>query len=67
METLKYKVGDKTLFNIENFEISRSYVNFIPLFEGPFEILKADNYRITFKFLINIKYNPTFYINKVKL
>ncbi|EGZ69254.1 hypothetical protein NEUTE2DRAFT_71168, partial [Neurospora tetrasperma FGSC 2509] len=63
----KYKVGNKVLFNTENLDTSRPYAKFIPLFERPFKILKADNYWVTFKFLINIKYSLIFYINKVKL
>ncbi|EGZ74872.1 hypothetical protein NEUTE2DRAFT_55758, partial [Neurospora tetrasperma FGSC 2509] len=40
----KYKEGNKVLFNIKNLNISRPYTKFIPIFEGPFEIFKADSY-----------------------
>ncbi|EGZ67906.1 hypothetical protein NEUTE2DRAFT_73288, partial [Neurospora tetrasperma FGSC 2509] len=66
-DVLKYKEGNKIFFNTENFNISRPYAKFIPLFESPFEILKANSYWVILQFLINIKYSPTFYINKVKL
>ncbi|EGZ74483.1 hypothetical protein NEUTE2DRAFT_56089, partial [Neurospora tetrasperma FGSC 2509] len=62
-----YKVRDKILFNTENLNTGRPYAKFTPLFEGPFKILKVDNYLVTLKRLINIKYNPLFYINKIKL
>ncbi|EGZ70264.1 hypothetical protein NEUTE2DRAFT_68485, partial [Neurospora tetrasperma FGSC 2509] len=44
LDTLKYKEGDKVLFNIENLDTGQPYTKFIPLFEGPFEILKVNNY-----------------------
>ncbi|EGO56885.1 hypothetical protein NEUTE1DRAFT_45656, partial [Neurospora tetrasperma FGSC 2508] len=55
-----YKVRDKVLFNIKNLNTGRPYAKFIPLFEGPFNILKADSYWVILKLLINIKYNLIF-------
>ncbi|KAL0470895.1 hypothetical protein QR685DRAFT_442863, partial [Neurospora intermedia] len=63
---LKYKEGDRVLFNTKNLNTGRSYTKFIHLFKGPFEILKANNYQIILKLPINIKYNLIFYVSKVK-
>ncbi|EGZ72865.1 hypothetical protein NEUTE2DRAFT_61299, partial [Neurospora tetrasperma FGSC 2509] len=66
-DTLRYKVGDKVLLKTENLNTGRPYAKFIPLFKGPFKILKINSYQIIFKLLIYIKYNLTFYISKIKL
>ncbi|EGZ69827.1 hypothetical protein NEUTE2DRAFT_70895, partial [Neurospora tetrasperma FGSC 2509] len=45
LDILKYKIRDKVLLNTENLNTGRPYAKLIPLFEGPFEILKINSYR----------------------
>ena len=67
MNIPKYYSGNYIILDIKNFKIDRLYKKFIKLFNGPFEVFKVSNYIIKFKLPFNMKYNPIFYINIVKL
>ncbi|KAK3503469.1 hypothetical protein B0T13DRAFT_393257, partial [Neurospora crassa] len=44
----RYQEGNRVFLNTKSLNINHSYTIFIPLFQGLFEILKVDNYRVTF-------------------